>query len=598
MPEQIRYGLKFPDVLNNKPHTWSDLEIECRCFFIGGTDKYQGGVSKAQHFKNIVKMLWGARKDKPFVWNPWNEAMLDEACNQNFLWLSGCAASQKSGFGTIWGLVNWLVDPVGTCVLVTSTSLSDSKKRIWGQIEERFQQVCDEKGNPLLPGKLASSLGKIRSFDGNKVYPDICGVHLIAGEKTKEKENIAKLIGFHNKRIILICDEMPELSPALTSAAMSNLAVNEYFQMIGIGNFKSIYDPFGVAATPKGGWTTVSPESDRWECEKGVCLRFDALKSPNILLGEERYPGLYSAKHLKEHRESFKSENSAEFWRMCRSFPCPEADANRIYAEADFIKGDVHGSVIWKERTGKGAALDPAFVTGGDKAVVYFGDLGVSINGKQTLNITERLELHEDIRIVNEKKPLQIAKQYRDACVKRGIPPERAAYDASGGGVVFGSLLTEVWEGGHKCLGVQFGGAASNRAVSVKDKRPAKEQYTNRVSELWFAGVVFVESGQLKGITPMAASEMKERRYESVKGTTGLKNRVETKADMKARIGKSPDDADCVFILIELARERMGFVPAGLEGAQAKIKGNVNEKKRLALAIYQDIAYQPEMADA
>jgi hypothetical protein len=109
-------------------------------------------------------------------------------------------------------------------------------------------------------------------------------MQLIAGDRAKEKENIGKLIGAHNKRVILLADELTELSPALVDAARSNLVVNPYFQMIGAGNFASIYDPFGVNAEPAGGWGSVTPDFDEWETKDGLCLRFDGL-SPGILLG-------------------------------------------------------------------------------------------------------------------------------------------------------------------------------------------------------------------------------------------------------------------------------------------------------------------------
>jgi hypothetical protein len=41
--------------------------------------------------------------------------------------------------------------------------------------------------------------------------------------------------------------------------------------------------------------------------------------------------------------------------------------------------------------------------------------------------------------------------------------------------------------------------------------------------------------------------------------TVGTKVQVESKKKMKARTGKSPDEADAAFGLLDLARERFGF---------------------------------------
>lgn len=591
----VMYGLRWPP-------PWRPLEIELSCFAHG--TKSRGGESdnRPHHFKQVVKMLWGPKCKKHFVWNPWNEKMLEEACIRKWLSLSGCAGSQKTDFLSVWGLVNWACMPLSTGVLMTSTSLSESRQRIWGRVEEYFMAASDKNGNPLLPGKLISSRGRLKTFQTGVAASDRSGLHLIPGDRSKEKENIGKIIGFHNKRVIFLCDEMPELSPALTEAAQSNLIVNPYFQFIAAGNFKSIYDPFGIMASPKDGWGSVTPEHDEWETINGKCLRFDGLKSPNILAGRKLYPGMYSTEDLEEHRKGL-GEHSAGFWRMCRSFPCPEADANRIYSEADFLKGDAMGTVKWIQPPVSVASLDPAFATGGDKAIARFGLLGTTAipnddlgprSGKMTLLLTERLELREDIRIKDENRALQVAKLFRDACVQRRVEPENAAFDGSGGGIVFGSLLTEIWS--PKLLAVQFGGSASQRPVSSKDNRPAKDVCTNRVTELWFAGVDFFHSGQIKGLDNYAAIDLTERRYDTTKGTSGLKLKAEKKEEMKSRMGRSPDDGDAFLILLELCRERLGFMADGMEGKRVIRHNSFKRRAELTNRIYSNVAYESEAA--
>jgi hypothetical protein len=108
-------------------------------------------------------------------------------------------------------------------------------------------------------------------------------------------------------------------------------------------------------------------------------------------------------------------------------------------------------------------------------------------------------------------------------------------------------------------LRVQFGGKASDRRVSANSRLTGEELYTNRVSELWFVGKEFLRTKQLSGITGDLAKEMCARRFDMVKGN-GLRMRVETKVDLKARLGSSPDLADAAFITLDLARQRHGLV--------------------------------------
>jgi len=61
------------------------------------------------------------------------------------------------------------------------------------------------------------------------------------------------------------------------------------------------------------------------------------------------------------------------------------------------------------------------------------------------------------------------------------------------------------------------------------------------------------------GISDVLAKEMCIRRYEMVK-SGNLRVKVETKAELKQRMGQSPDIADAAFIALDLARQRHGLV--------------------------------------
>lgn len=583
----LKYGVNWKEGL-------SDLHIELLAFR-DGTKAWGGDEDdRPYHFKQIVKTLWGPKSKKPYAWDPWTDRMLEGACSQKYLWLSGCASSRKSTFGAVWALVNWLCSPKKTLVLIASTSLTEARRRIWGQLEEMFTVGCEslnamQKGVSL-PGKLVGSLGKIRTEDGAEKFSDLCGIQLIAGDASHEKESLKK-IGFHNERVIMILDELTDLSPTLVKAARANLAVNKWFQLIGIGNFASIYDPLGVAAEPVGGWGSVSPEYEQWETKDGLCLRFDGTKSPNVLMGRQFYPGQYGPEDLKNHRAL--GEHTADVWRMCRSFPCPESDNNRIYSESDLLKGAVRDLVKWQTIPVKCASLDPAFTHDGDKAVAYFGELGVSIEGVQTLLIKERKELRDDVRKKGENKALQISKQFRGECEQRGIDSENAGYDGSGGGVVMDALFFEIWKG-NKLLPVQFGGAASDRPASVKNPKPAKEVFQNRVSEVWFAGIDFVQAGQLKGVPTECCAELVERRKRK-EGNIVSHNCVESKKEMKKRTGgRSPDDADAFLILLEVCRARLGFKAVGFEGGRKAVNLSWKQRVMLSNKIYRNVDYSAE----
>lgn len=450
--------------------------------------KFNNTIGKPNHFWTVVDLLWPEGSPKHFVRHPWAEKMTEEACKNDYLGINGAASVGKTDWGAIWALINWWCAPSDTLVLVTSTSLKESRKRIWGSIKEYYLAVKGE-----MPGKLVDSMGQIKP-DPCAEFPtsDKCGVALIAGEKARESQEIGKLIGIKNQRVIMIADEMPELSETLIKAAHSNLSGCPHFQMIGMGNFKSIYDPFGVFTTPVAGWNSITLEDEEWQTERGKCLRFDGLKSPNILLGEDVWP-IYGSKNLREHNKL--KPNSLEFWRMCRAFPCPEGAEQAIYSESDLLAGRVHEKTTWQGTKIHLSSLDPAFTTGGDRCAQCFGWLGMSKEGIYTLELEKIVLLVEDARLKDKPRAFQIAQQFKDNCIREGVAPFNAALDASGAGIPFGEICVELWS--NQILRVQFGGAASEHIVSETDTRKSKEVYVNRVSEIWYGGLGYVRSNLL-----------------------------------------------------------------------------------------------------
>lgn len=577
---QHRYGICYPEKL-------TDLEVELLAFK-NNPPASRGGIGKEGNFWNIVEMLWGEKCNKPFVRHPWAERMTRYACEQNYLGIIGCGSSGKTDWGAVWAIVNWLCDPIGTLVLVTSTSLKDSRKRIWGSVTAYFQASTER-----LPGKLVDSIGMIRSQDANGNFNnDKAGIALIAGEKKKEKEAIGKMIGMKNARVILMADELPELSEAILEAAYSNLALNPYFQLIGIGNFNSLYDPLGVFVRPKQGYGSITPEDQEWETERGYCIRFDGLKSPNIIDGEDSWP-IYNSKKLAAHRKDL-GENSAAFWRMCRSFPCPEGEEHCIYSESDFIRGNAHGTNLWLYEPTPVGAADPAFSTDGDKFAVVWGLYGKNSAGKFTLAITGFDYLYENVDLTRNGEPrdIQTASQLSEKAKDRKVAPDNLAIDCSGpGGLAFGSILAMVWT--NRFHPVKFGEKPSERPVSEDDPKSCKDAFTNKSSELWFQGRHFIRGGHIKGLPVEIAKELKSREYSTVKAGPHLKLKIEPKPDMKARIRMSPDLSDAFLMLVDLCRERFGFTA----GAGGDGLSNVQSKKDwLARVNEAHSVYDPELS--
>jgi hypothetical protein len=556
-----KYGMSFPK-------SWSSLDIELYCFRIGRTEE-QKGLGKAGHFWKCVSYLYAPgnpvkNRSKYFIRNPWSEWMIDAACGHRYVAVGGCAGSTKSATYAMWLLINFLADSRNTLGIMLSTSLKAAKQRIWGILIEFVNAV------PSLPLKVVESQGLIRYESPGFVSSNKASLTLIAAERKQEKEAVANLIGMHNTRVIVVADELSELTESILEYALpgGNLTSNPEYQFIGLSNPPGYFDPFAHLWKPKDGWMSINVDSDEWETNYGIGLHLDATKSPNILDDRAPYrsggfmalnspPFLPTKEKVAEAERDEGGANSIRFWRMVRGFPSPIGEEDQIYCSADIIKykGDV--PAVWGDTpVSRCAALDPGFTNGGDRSIAYFGTVGRTREGLIALNYDEFVELVEDVTNKKDERPYQIAKKFADECTKRRIQPQHVAVDATGAGEPFCSILATIWS--PLFLRVKFGGRASDLPTSLTSGLTGKELYYDRVSELWYRGRELLRQGQLKGIPPAMQREMCARKF----GTTGAEKKiyVESKVDMKLRTHFSPDIADAGFILLDLACNRMGLV--------------------------------------
>lgn len=535
------------------PADFSELDIELRCF-LWRLSVADGGLGTYEHLKRAIQLIWPVGNRKHFIFTPEAERMLKKACEYRYLGVAGGASMCKTDTFAVYALVCWLADPLNTMILVTSTSLKDSRKRIWGSIVDYFMSA-----EVPMPGKLADSIGLIRTTVPGFKASDKCGIHLIAGEKKKEKEAIGKIIGIKSQRLIMIGDELSELSPAIIEAT-SNLDNNPMFQLIGLANPSSIYDPHGILCTPKNGWNSVDVEnSDGWETERGYAIRLDAEKSQNYLMRKIVYPFMPSYEKIEEAKARWGPKSKA-YARMYKAFWCPDDKIITVFSEADLLRSrSTLDGVVWLGTPEKVAGLDIGYSTGGDRSIFIWGLYGLDREGIPTLQVLGYEELKDDTSKKSESHPFQIAAQARDLCLKYEIPSENLGVDVTGvGGTMFMSILNHLWEVGP--LGCQFGGWASERMVGPEGQRKkARDVYANRATEMWMATRDYIMNGQVRGMFPALGAELVNRKTVDRQRGAEVYTAIESKPDLRKRTGRSCDIADAFVILVDLVRTRFNF---------------------------------------
>jgi len=511
-------------------------------------------IAKEFYFWRICDILWN-NPDLPepmMVRHPWAEQMIKAALQNKYLAIGGSASSGKSHTMAAWGIVQWLSQPQDTLVLMTSTTLREARKRIWGSVMSLLSVI---EGAPI---KIRDSIGNAAYVNANGLLIERAGLSLIAAEKSKTREAIGKFIGIKQKRVILIGDELSELSEAILNAGLSNLSKNPSFQMIGMSNPDSRFDAFGVWSEPKKGWDSVDTQTaDHWDTKwGGRYIRLDGERSPNIMLGEVKYPWLPTQEKIDEDR-ALLGPDSRSYLRMIRAIFFDSDETTGIYSEAELTRSGSMGKIEWAAPPTKVAGIDPAFTNGGDRTIMFIAEVGYARNGQYMCQFTESLHLNDDATNKAVPRTYQIVRQIIDHCERRGILPSNVALDSTGAGSPFCDVLAGEWHSSF--MRVSFGGKASDKRVSMNSKLTGVELYVNRVSELWFVGKELMRTKQVTGISAELAKEMCARNYEMVKSGS-LKVKIESKPEFKARFGRSPDLADAAFLALDCARQRLGMV--------------------------------------
>lgn len=530
----------------------------------------KGYLGQAEHFCRYLKHLLAHEKCRvPFEINPNTRRIIEMYFQHDFLGIAGHGSSSKSESVAAIAIGEFVAFPEETGVLVTSTTLSESRGRIWGRIEYLWQDVCEFfGGEENTPGELVSSSGIIRlRMDGRK--DDTKGIKLVPGKESEVREGIGRMKGFKARRMRLFADELSDLSHKLLDAAEANLFINLDFKMAAPFNPSRHSDPAGVFSEPENGWDSIDVlNSDGWKTKRGYCIRFDGERSPNVVAGFERWRGLLTREKLEAYRDKYGS-NSPRFMEQYRGSWSLTGHADCIYSEAEIERCFGKKKAVWLDAPKKCIGFDPAWTEGGDRApaVVLNVGLASSPNGipLMTAEVDSVHFLDDDLDTSRDRKEL-IVERLIALAKANDIPPKLLGIDATGGGDIIASWIATQWS--NDILRIQFGGKASEIPVSKTSKDAGEDRFANKVSEIWYVGRDLLKAGQFRGLTPGMVVEMTSRLYE----TSGKppKIRIEKKTDMKARInGASPDVSDALFVALHVAMKRMGLV-SGLKIASTK----------------------------
>jgi hypothetical protein len=566
------YGYQFPE-------EWGSINIELWMLANGPKE------SNHQHLKNCMMMLWPQIYTGEIVkgvprWREDLELLTWAWSTYKTMAVIGHASAGKTHTLAHIAYVHYLASPLDTIVTLTSTHLPGLKKRLWSDVVSAHK--TSSLGECMHVRTHDMTIRPVQHPKEDKYV--IEGIAVDRGE-----EAVARIQGNHsrNHRFVII-DEAEGTHRAIFEAA-SNLMTDNDFRWAMLANPENPHGEFGSWCEPVAGWNSVDPDMEKyWETARGgICVRLDGLKSANFRHpspeGKKSYfPFLIDKEYTDRIEKSYGFE-SPRWWIFVRGWFPPAGSMGTIFSAN--ILAQALERILYNYPPTPCAALDPAF-EGGDECILEFGEYGKANGSDYAFNINAL----EVVRVVAKPggDPLDylIAYEVMAQCKEKGVKPQDFIMDTTGAGRGIHAILRKEWGPVEKC---DFGGKPSDRKLKSFEDRTSEELFDRFVTELWFAAKAFIEAGLVGGITlkyKTLREQLSARRYE----VKSKKESIETKKEMKKRVGYSPDHADAFVLFTELLR-RKGATAGGSE-----VVARDSEKEVERAQIYSDVGNDEEMA--
>lgn len=461
-----------------------------------------------------------------------------------------CMPTHNSNDAGGLAVLDWITDPTITYVALASTSVPMLKLRSFESVV-RYFRILKEHPAFFIPGKEAPSQTAIindRAEDGptggTTVKASIRGVALSDGDEAKA---VARLAGSHLPFVTMILDEGAVLPEAAANARFNAIAGTTRFRFLSLANPIDRFDQATKFCAPKGGWSTVTPDTGKWRSRYGLVLHHNGFRSPAIQ-EPEKYPFLINQAQIDTMlREVGGNEDDPYIWKMVTGFPAPSGAEEAVLSPADIAAFRMAEGVTWESaQPVLVGGLDPAFTSGGDKCSLQLAEVGIAAGHQWVIAFLPPITI--PIMASSERPAVyQIADFMAVVMRERGLLMRNLAVDDSGTQSAGAVLEMELGEQPILC---NFAASATPVPASSGSRKTAPARFRNLVTEIWYRVAALGRQGRLRQLPEVAAKQFCARRFR--RGVTPLA--LESKKEYAKRNGgRSPDEADALALCVYAA---------------------------------------------
>lgn len=562
MSKITAYGLLWNDSNDN-------LKIEFEMIRRGGKwmkDGKEYGRGLPYHYRRAQELMWPEDYH-----HRWSDLQLREILDNTITVILGPKDTGKTHVALVrYGLTDYFCFPNNTLIIVSSTDMRSLEGRVWGDMKSMFARAKERW--EWLPGICLESKHAIVTDDLSKdavIARDMRKGILCVPCKNSSGSftGISTYVGMKQERRRHLGDEFQFMAPSMMDS-IANMNSGDY-KGVFVGNPLGQDDPLDKMSEPINGWDSMPEptETTTWDNRRFLKSRTICLYGPDSPTfdtddGTERYRGLINADGIARVVAGY-GKDSHQYYSQCLGVRKAGLNARRVITRDLCLKHRAFEDLVWIGPVTKVSALDAAYGgTGGDRCVGGHIEFGATVAGGIKVKIHPPRIV--PVKVSGDKSPeVQIAQWAKAYCESNGIPPRNFFYDSTGRGSL-GPAFAREWS--VDINPVEFGGAPTERPVSLdfsiydeklhtRRLKLCKEHYSKFVTELWWTVHYAIVSDQVRGMTEDLCSEGSAREWKEVAGS---KIEIETKEDMRDRVGYSPDLFDWLVTAFEGAR-RLGF---------------------------------------
>lgn len=517
--------------------------------------------------------------------------------------LIGSQNAGKSFSCSFLALVLMYIDVEASTVFIANPYDKSSDSQEWGSLLVLWYKLVKAHPNKTGTGHHDATwlfpFGKVYADRYIELMPNLprAGKIELRGVKNEGKYRGTK--GAHDDVtrgvILMIVGEINLIDNYAFLDMTANLKSQPQYLALTNQNFKDTQDLGGQITEPTGmfgGPSTFDEldiDADQWwhSAKSSITLRFDGHRSPNILLGKDIYPKLFTLENLQTQLEG--GEGHPDYFSQVRSFPVRGEESNSVLSRAK-ISSSRHKDSFYVMQPGatRGGFLDPAF-GGRDKAKFGWSEWGrATVTDGEGNQVESELMVFRDFfrtmklvkgatypgdddywkkRMERAGIPLveftegselsyedQIAIQVREIALEHHIPFANIGYDFS--------MRPDIVSSMNKIIGfmtVPFDYNQGPKGAMIQNiKKNSLDCCKNRCTELGFLAADLFLTKQVRGgsFIESAIMQLSRTTYETENTKKYL---IEGKKEFKARYqGVSPDDRDVLMGLAGIAEMR-GF---------------------------------------